>query len=321
MSIRNIRTNYLSDKATFGNSTMPIGAIVPIFKADDEKVTDNGVVTGLGTVSTGSSTGTGYTNDTFSGVPTGPISAELAPANFGVNNDLITLNNHPFVDGDKLVVTESAQNPNKLKLGASIQTITLNNGGSGYTTPPNVIVTDNGAGPAVPGQFSATINSGVVTAINVVDGGQGYQNPVVTISGGGGAGAIATPNLAAGGTGGVQFEKNFSFYVDVVDSNNFRIARSNSDINDGKFYNITDAGSAGLFTVASSTGYGLEVGVLAVRWHISLCTILNPGYGYTDGETVYVLQNGSNGLARIEITSTVKHCNRSSITISWIFVL
>ena len=145
MSIRNIRTNYLSDKATFGNSTMPIGAIVPIFKADDEKVTDNGVVTGLGIVSTGSSTGTGYTNDTFSGVPTGPISAELAPANFGVNNDLITLNNHPFVDGDKLVVTESAQNPNKLKLGASIQTITVNNGGSGYTTPPNVIVTDNGA--------------------------------------------------------------------------------------------------------------------------------------------------------------------------------
>ena len=308
MSIRNIRTNYLSDKATFGNSTMPIGAIVPIFKADDEKVTDNGVVTGIGTVSTGSSTGTGYTNDIISGVPTGPISAELAPANFGVDNDLITLNNHPFVDGDKLVVTESAQNPNKLKLGASIQTITVNNGGSGYTTPPNVIVTDNGAGPAVPGQFSATINSGVVTAINVVDGGQGYQNPVVTISGGGGAGAIATPNLSAGGTGGVQFEKNFSFYVDKVDNNNFRIARSNSDINDGKFYNVTDIGSAGNFTVASSTGYGLEVGVFTnLDSTINYCTIINPGYGYTDGETVYVLQNGSDGLARIEIISTTSN--------------
>ena len=308
MSIRNIRTNYLSDKATFGNTTMPIGAIVPIFKADDEKVADNGVVTGLGTVSTGSSTGTGYTNDVVSGVPTGPISADLAPANFGVNNDLITLNNHPFVDGDKLVVTESAQNPNKLKLGASIQTITVNNGGSGYTTPPNIIVTDNGAGPAEPGQFSATINSGVLTAITVLDGGKGYQNPVVTISGGGGAGAIATPNLSAGGVGGVQFEKNFSFYVDVVDSNNFRIARSNSDINDGKYYNITDAGSAGLFTVASSTGYGLEVGVLAnLDGTLNFCTILNPGYGYTDGETVYVLQTGSNGLARIEITSTTSN--------------
>ena len=158
----------------------------------------------------------------------------------------------------------------------------------------------------MPGQFSATINSGVVTAITVNDGGKGYQNPVVTISGGGGAGAIATPNLSAGGVGGVQFEKNFSFYVDVVDSNNFRIARSNSDINDGKYYNITDAGSAGLFTVASSTGYGLEVAVLAnLDGTLNYCTILNPGYGYTDGETVYVLQDGSNGLARIEIVSTL----------------
>ena len=91
--------------------------------------------------------------------------------NFGVNNDLITLNNHPFVDGDKLVVTASEQAGNKLKLGSSIQTITVNNGGSGYTSPPNVIVTDNGSGPATPGSFSATINnSGVVTAITVIDG-------------------------------------------------------------------------------------------------------------------------------------------------------
>ena len=41
---RNVRTNFLTDKATFGNSTMPIGSIVPIFKATDDKVTDNGVV-------------------------------------------------------------------------------------------------------------------------------------------------------------------------------------------------------------------------------------------------------------------------------------
>ena len=41
---RNVRSNFLTDKATFGNSTMPIGAIVPIFKATDDKVTDNGVV-------------------------------------------------------------------------------------------------------------------------------------------------------------------------------------------------------------------------------------------------------------------------------------
>ena len=309
MPTRNIRTNYLTDKVTFGSSTMPIGAIVPIFKADDEKIADNGVVNGLGTVSTGSSTGTGYVTDLLDGVPTGPVSAELTVGNFGVSNDLITLNNHPFVDGDKLVVTASEQAGNKLKLGSSIQTITVNNGGSGYTSPPNVIVTDNGSGPATPGSFSATINnSGVVTAITVIDGGVGYQNPQVTITGGGGAGAIATATPSTAGIGGVQFEKNFVFYVDKVDNNNFRLTRSNSDIVAGKYYNITDLGAFGTFTVATSTGYGLKVGVIAnLDGTLNFCTIIDPGYGYTDGETVYVLQPGSNGLARIEITSTTSN--------------
>ena len=58
---RNIRSNFLTDKSTFGNSTMPIGAIVPIFKATDDKVTDNGVVdvNGLGQVVSGAGGGTG----------------------------------------------------------------------------------------------------------------------------------------------------------------------------------------------------------------------------------------------------------------------
>ena len=54
---RNIRSNFLTDKATFGNSTLPIGAIVPIFKATDDKVTDNGVVLNLGSVVSGSGGG------------------------------------------------------------------------------------------------------------------------------------------------------------------------------------------------------------------------------------------------------------------------
>ena len=311
MPTRNIRTNYLTDKVTFGSSTMPIGAIVPIFKADDEKIADNGVVTGLGTVSTGSSTGTGYFTDLASidGVPTGPVSAQLTVANFGVSNDLITLNNHPFVDGDKLTVTVSEQAPDKLKLGSSIQSFTITNPGSGYTSPPNIIVTDAGAGPATPGQFSATINtSGQLSAITVLDGGIGYQNPQVTISGGGGSNAAAAISVSADGQGGVQFEKNFVFYVDVVDANSFRIARSNSDINSGKYYNVTSLGSFGNFTVSSSTGYGLTVGVIAnLDGTLNFCTIVKPGYGYSDGETVYVLQPGSNGLARIEITATTSN--------------
>ena len=60
---RNIRTNFLTDKSTFGNSTMPIGSVVPIFKATDDKVTDNGVVENLGAVASLTNGGTGYITD------------------------------------------------------------------------------------------------------------------------------------------------------------------------------------------------------------------------------------------------------------------
>uniref|UniRef100_UPI001CC11C57 hypothetical protein n=1 Tax=Acinetobacter baumannii TaxID=470 RepID=UPI001CC11C57 len=166
---RNIRSNYLTDKVTFGASTMPIGSIVPIFKADDDKVADNGVVTQLGSVVAGAGGGSGYFTDlgTISGYPTGPVELTIAPGNLSVGNDEITYPNHPFIDGDKITVVEAEQAPNIAKLGGSIQSFTVTNGGSGYTTPPNIQVTDNGSGPVSAGSFSVVINNGSVTQSNV----------------------------------------------------------------------------------------------------------------------------------------------------------
>ena len=113
MPTRNIRSNYLTDKSTFGNSTMPIGSIVPIFKATDDKVTDNGVVENLGSIVSGAGGGTGYTTDlgTISGYPTEPIEVDIPTTTlvFGIGDDNITLNNHPFVEGDKFTVITSDQ--------------------------------------------------------------------------------------------------------------------------------------------------------------------------------------------------------------------
>ncbi len=96
----------------------------------------------------------------------------------------------------------------------------MNNVGSGYTSAPFVQVTDNGSGPVTGGTFQAQFDSttGTVTGINVIDGGTGYQFPVVTLIGGGGTGATATPTLSAGGVGGIQVDKGFSFLVDFVDA-------------------------------------------------------------------------------------------------------
>ena len=126
---RNIRSNFLTDKATFGNSTLPIGAIVPIFKATDDKVTDNGVVLNLGSVVAGSGGGSGYVTDIgpLANYPTAPITYAIPAAAFQVGTDNINIPNHPFVEGDKLTVTTNDQAPNQCKLGESIQSIGIAN--------------------------------------------------------------------------------------------------------------------------------------------------------------------------------------------------
>lgn len=66
--------------------------------------------------------------------------------------------------------------------------ITLTNGGSGYTSAPTVEFSGTGSGAAA----TATVSAGVVTAINLTSTGTGYTAPpTVTLTGGGGAGATA----------------------------------------------------------------------------------------------------------------------------------
>lgn len=74
----------------------------------------------------------------------------------------------------------------------SITGITVQNGGSGYTTPPTVTIDPS---PVMNSNATATatISNGQVTGIVVTSAGGGYTNvPNITISGGGGTGAVAT---------------------------------------------------------------------------------------------------------------------------------
>ena len=71
----------------------------------------------------------------------------------------------------------------------SIESFTIVNGGSGYTSLPAIEITGgNGQGASA----NITITGGVITAFTVASGGVQYVNPIVTISGGGGSGAEIT---------------------------------------------------------------------------------------------------------------------------------
>ncbi len=70
--------------------------------------------------------------------------------------------------------------------GAALSSVTVTNGGAGYTAPTATI-----AAPTTGTQATA-VASGTVTGLTLTSAGSGYSNPVVTFSGGGGNGAAAS---------------------------------------------------------------------------------------------------------------------------------
>lgn len=83
--------------------------------------------------------------------------------------------------------------------GNVVKSISVTNGGSGYTTAPTVTITGGGGTGAT---ATATVSGGVLTGITITSrgtlttGGPYYTSaPVVTISGGGGTGATATATI------------------------------------------------------------------------------------------------------------------------------
>jgi hypothetical protein len=71
--------------------------------------------------------------------------------------------------------------------GGSIQSVNVVSPGTGYTTPPTIVVNGTGVGAAI------TITELIVSNIDVISPGAGFQTskPTVTLSGGGGTNATA----------------------------------------------------------------------------------------------------------------------------------
>ena len=80
-----------------------------------------------------------------------------------------------------------------------VKDIIVTNGGSGYTSEPNVIIDDpTGPGIAIPATATATVENGAVTVVTVRSAGSQYESvPNVSFDGGGGSNAAATAETEA----------------------------------------------------------------------------------------------------------------------------
>ena len=77
----------------------------------------------------------------------------------------------------------------------AIKGVTINSGGTGYTTIPTVTISGGGGTGAV---ARARITSGAVTAIDIVNIGSGYTStPTIALTGGGGTGFSGTVTLTS----------------------------------------------------------------------------------------------------------------------------
>jgi hypothetical protein len=99
-----------------------------------------------------------------------------------------TSNNQSDLPSDSTVWSSWPYNQWFQNYTLSLDSVTIVNGGSGYTEPPLVVFTGSAVTPA---QAVAVLNSqGQVVAINVITAGIGYTaTPTVTIEGGGGTGS------------------------------------------------------------------------------------------------------------------------------------
>ena len=78
----------------------------------------------------------------------------------------------------------------------TVQSITVTDGGSGYTSSPTVTIGDPSGPNGITAEASANVVDGVVTSIDIISTGNQYLTPpAISFTGGGGVGAAATANL------------------------------------------------------------------------------------------------------------------------------
>ena len=200
---------------------------------------------------------------------------------------------------------------------ASVISINVTNGGSGYTTSPIVAITGGGADSDSQASATAQITNGSVTGITVVDGGSGYTSvPTVSISGGGGTGATATA-IARGPIDSITIGNAGSQYTYEPDiqliSGSGAVAYPS--ILNGKIESlIVTFGGSGYFGAPDVIITGDGVGATAfanvdlTQNIVTSITVTNKGVGYTPGNTrIDIVYPGSGARFQTKLTELIKN--------------
>jgi FtsP/CotA-like multicopper oxidase with cupredoxin domain len=193
---------------------------------------------------------------------------------------------------DPIIVPESAYNTalgtaytdhyariqdTALTLDASpLASVTVTNGGSGYTSPPTVTFVGGGGAGAL---ATATIGGSPLKVVKVTAGGSGYRSvPTVTFTGGGGTGAAARATVSGGVVTAITLTNPGSGYTS----------------------NPTVTVNGGRPTVqATARAYRTGGPITAI-------TLTNPGGGYTLAPSVFLTGGGGTGaLAMADVANTI----------------
>jgi len=150
--------------------------------------------------------------------------------------------------------------------GQVVKTASASSVGTGYVTNDIVILTGGNDGSVVTATATATVSSGVVTAVTLNSAGSGYTiPPTVILYGGGGTGAVVTATLSGGGVS------------------------STFTINNG------GSGYTSAPTVVFATGNNIpaQATVTASAGVVSALTLTNQGSGYQSVPTGFVKLTGA----------------------------
>ncbi|WP_461485845.1 RagB/SusD family nutrient uptake outer membrane protein, partial [Pedobacter sp.] len=101
------------------------------------------------------------------------------------------VNNAPTAEAIEAVNKVRRRGYGKLLNYELLRSVTITNGGNGYTSVPTITISGGGGSGA---SAKAFINAGKINRVLIENMGAGYTiAPTVTVSGGGGAGAVLTP--------------------------------------------------------------------------------------------------------------------------------